>query len=210
MSGISAQGSTLNIGGSGGAAKTITGMSPGNPTIFTSAAHGLSNGDVGAVAAVVGTASTINGTSRVVSNKTPNTFAVLDFDSTGLAYTSGGTFTPAPWTKIMGFQSFNGFAGTAADLDVTDLDSIAMENIAGLKDEGNFSFGMKILGNDPGQMALRAARSAGTVVPMKLTLPNGQIAAFSATVKSIPAEGGVNAVLKGTVETKISGSVVWS
>jgi len=210
MSGISAQGSTLQIATGTGGAKTITAITVGNPAIVTSATHGLNNGDVVVLAGIVGTMSALNGTSHVVSNKTTNTFALLDVDTTGLVYTSGGTATPSTYTKVNGLQTFNGFDGSPSDLDVTDLDSAAMEYISGLKDEGKFSFGVKNLKADAGQISLRAARTSGAVTGLKLTLSDGSVATFNVLVKTMPTEGGVNAVLKGTVDTKISGPVVWS
>jgi len=211
MSGISAQGSVLSIATGTGAAKTITAISVGNPAIVTSAAHGLSNGDVVTIAAVAGTMSTtLNGTSRVVSNKTTDTFALLDFDSTGLTYTSGGTATPQTYTVINGVVSFSGFDGAASELDTTDLASTAMEFISGLKDEGKFDFEMKVIKADNGQISARAARTSGAVTGFKLALPDTSVATWNALVKSMPAAGGVNAVLKGTVSTRITGPVAWS
>ncbi|WP_426196181.1 phage tail tube protein [Massilia sp. DWR3-1-1] len=211
MSGISAQGSTLRIATGTGGAKTITAISAGFPAIVTSAAHGLNNGDVVVLAGIVGaSASLLNGTTRVVSNKTASTFALLDADTTGLTYTSGGTATPNTYTKINGLTSFDGFDGTADELDVTDLDSTAKEFISGIKDEGKFGFEAKTLKADAGQIALRANRTSGAVVGMVLTLPDASVATFNVIVKSMPTSGGVNAVLKGKIDTRISGPVVWS
>jgi hypothetical protein len=211
MSGISAQGSTLHIATGTGGAKTITAITVGNPAIVTSAAHGLSDGDVVTIAAVVGTMSTpLNGTSRVISNVTANTFALLDFDSTGLTYTSGGTATPVTYTKVNGVLSFSGMDGAATDLDTTDLDSTAMEYISGLVDEGKFSFEAKRIAADNGQIALMAARNSGAVTGLKLTLPDAAVATFNVLVKTVPTAGGVNAVLKGSYDCKITGPVVWS
>lgn len=211
MSGISAQGSTLHIATGTGGAKNITGIAPGSPTIVTSAAHGFKNGDVVSFASVTGTiAASINGTTRVVSNVTTNTYALDDLDSTGLAYTSGGTATPQTYTKVNGLLSFDGFDGSADELDTTDLDSTAKEFVSGIKDEGKFGFEMKTLKTDNGQIALRAARTNGNIVGLKLTLPDASVASFSALVKTIPTSGGVNAVLKGKVDCKISGPVTWA
>lgn len=211
MSGISAQGSTLHIATGTGGAKNITGIAPGFPTIVTSAAHGFKNGDVVSFASVTGTiAASINGTTRVVSNVTNNTYALDDLDSTGLAYTSGGAATPQTYTKVNGLLSFDGFDGSADELDTTDLDSTAKEFVSGIKDEGKFGFEMKVLKTDNGQIALRAARTNGNIVGLKLTLPDGSVASFSTLVKTIPTNGGVNAVLKGKVDTKISGPVTWA
>lgn len=210
MSGISAQGSTLQIATGTGAAKNITAITPGNPTIITSAAHGLANGNVVDLAAIVGTiAAPLNGTKRAVQSITANTFAI-DFDSTGLAYTSGGTATSATYTKINGVMSFDGFDGSADELDTTDLDSTAKEFISGIKDEGKFGFEAKRLKNDAGQTALRANNVSGAVVGMKLTLPDSSVASFNVIVKTMPTNGGVNKVLTGKVDCRISGSVVWA
>lgn len=211
MSGISAQGSTLHIATGTGSAKNITAITVGNPAIVTSAGHGLSDGDVVTIASVAGTMSTtLNSTSRVISNVTTDTFALLDFDSTGLTYTSGGTATPVTYTKINGVLSFSGFDGAATDLDVTDLDSTAMEYINGLVDEGKFSFEAKRIAADNGQIAVIAARASGALTGLKLTLPDAAVATFNVLVKTVPTGGGVNAVLKGSYDCKISGLVVWS
>lgn len=211
MSGISAQGSTLHIATGTGGAKTITAITVGNPAIVTSAGHGLADGTVVAIDSVAGTMSTtLNSTSRVISNVTTDTFALLDFDSTGLTYTSGGTATPATYTKINGLQSFSGLDGAPSDIDATDLDSTAMEYISGLKDEGKFGFEIKNILADNGQIALRAARASGAATGLKLTLPDASIATFNVLVKSIPTVGAVNSLLKISVDTKITGAVSWS
>jgi len=211
MSGISAQKSKLEIATGTGGAKNITAMAPGNPTIFTCAGHGFTNGTVAAFAAIVGTvAASINGTSRVISNVTANTFAVDDLDSTGLAYTSGGTATPQTYTKINGVLSFDGFDGSADELDTTDLDSDAKEFVSGIRDEGKFGFEIKRLKADAGQTAMRAVLASGAITGFRLTLPDTSVATWQALVKTMPASGGVNAVLKGKVDTKISGPVTWS
>lgn len=210
MSGISAQGSMLSVSTGTGAAKTITAISIGNPAIVTSTAHGLANGDVVTLAAIVGTMSALNGSTRVVSNVTANTFALLDANTSALAYTSGGTATPQTYTKINGVVSYSGLDGAPGELDTTDLDSTAMEFIPGLIDEGKFSFDVKILNADAGQLALRAARATGAIKTLKLVLPDAAVATFSVLVKSVPTAGGVNAILKRTVDTKITGPVVWS
>lgn len=210
MSGISAQGSTLHIATGTGSAKNISGITAGYPAIVTSNAHGFSNGTVLAIDGIVGTMSVLNGKKRVISNVTPNSYALLDVDTTGLTYTSGGSAVPDTYTQVKGLQSFDGFDGAADELDTTDLDSTAKEFISGIKDEGKFGFEIKVLKTDNGQIALRAARASGAVTGFKLTLPDGSVATFSALVKTIPTSGAVNTVMKGKVDTRISGPVTWS
>ena len=78
---ISAQGSLLSIGTGAGSAKTLTAVALGNPTIWTSAAHGFVNGDMVTMAGVTGVnAALFNGLTFSVRAKTTNTFA-LDVDT---------------------------------------------------------------------------------------------------------------------------------
>lgn len=121
-----------------------------------------------------------------------------------------GTLVAPVYTKINGVTSFSGIDGAASDLDVTDLDSTAMEYINGLVDEGKFSFEAKRLKTDAGQIAMRAARTSGALTGIKLTLPDAAVATFTVLVKAVPTAGGVNAVLKGNFDSKISGPVVWA
>jgi hypothetical protein len=206
---ISAQGSIFQIGTGTGAAKTITGAAIGSPTILTSAAHGLNNGDVVTIAAIVGTLSALNGLSFVVRDVTTNTFAIK-YDSTGLAYTSGGTATPVTWTKISNLKTFTGLDGSPTDINVTNLDSVAEEFRPGLVNNGQFSGEVDRDTIDAGQLALEAARISGLVKNFKLTLPNAAVASFSGYVKKFAVTGGVDQVVRSPYDIKITGAVSWA
>lgn len=209
MSGISAQGSTLSISTGTATPVSITAIAVGYPTVIT--ATGLNDGDVVAIAALTGAdAALVNGNSYIVQFST-GLKASIDVDTTGKTITAGaGTATPNEYTKINGLVSFTGFDGSAGDLDVTDLSSTAMEYISALVDEGKFGYEAKTLHADPGQLAVRAARTSGAVKSMKLVFPDAVVATFNVLVKSVPVAGGVNAVLKGSTDCKITGAVVWS
>ncbi|MGO4304192.1 phage tail tube protein [Cupriavidus sp. RAF12] len=206
---ISAQGSKLEIAGTAGSAKTITAVAVGFPTILTSAAHGLVNGDVVTLAGLTGAdAALLNGQVAVVKYKSTNTIAV-DIDTTGKTITATGSFTPNTWTKVENLVSFKGFDGQASELDVTDLDSTAKEFMLGLQDWGTFSFDVNRDMNDAGQQAVDASKRAGTQKSYKLTLPNGKTKTFNAYCKNSPLEGGVDQVLKTSgVSLRITGDVV--
>jgi hypothetical protein len=210
---ISAQGSTLKIETGTGSAKTVSGIAVGFPTILTSTAHGLSNGDVVTLANFAGAdAATLNGNNYVVQNVTANTFAV-DVNTTGLAITdntAAATATPVAFTQIKELKTFSGFDGQASEIDVTNLDSAAKEFRLGLVDEGGFSFEMNQVNSDVGQSALRTSREAGTMKTYVLTLPNGETATFDAFAKAVPTAGGVDGVVTSSVALRISGSVVWA
>ena len=206
-SAISAQGSILAIGTGIGGAKTITAMAAGNPTIFTSAAHGFVNGDVITIAALVGTAAaSFNGLTFSVVSKTSNTFA-LQVDTTGLAYTSGGTATPVTFTNIANIKDFSGFDGSASELEVTNLDSVAKEFKLGLTDPGAFSINIDYDSANAGHVALRAKQVSGLLSNFRLTLPNATVITFTGFVKKFSLAGGVDAVAKTSVDIRISGAI---
>ena len=210
---ISAQGTIVQIATGTGGAKNITAMAAGNPTILTSSAHGLALGDVVAIASVVGTVATsINGLNWVVTHKTTNTFTIA-LDSTGLAYTSGGTATPVTYTAIANVKSISDFeSGSASEIDVTNFASTAKEKRLGLVDNGGFSLAIHHSNADAGQAALQARRLDGAAVNMKVILPSGTTpnASFSALVKKFSKNAAVDGVVEGTADITINGAITWS
>ena len=206
-SAISAQGSVIAIGTGSGAAKTLTAIALGNPTILTCAAHGLANGDVVTLAGLTGTDSaTLNGQSVSVRNITTNTFAI-NIDTTGKTITASGTATSSVFTNVANVRTFSGFDGAASEIDVTNLDSIAKEFRLGLSDPGQFTFEIDYDSANAGHIALRARQTSGVLSNFKLTLPNGGVITFFAYVKKFSLGGGVDAVAKTSVDLRITGSI---
>jgi len=210
-----AQNSKLYVGGTGGAAKTITAAVAGFPTIITSAAHGMTNGDVCVFAAIVGTMGTdavngLNGKTIVISNVTTNTFCV-NVNTTGLTYTSGGTATPNLWTIINEIKAIKPSGASASKIDVTDLNSAAKEYRAGLVDNGTISADVFILESDPGQAAALAQFIASTVLQYKFVTP-AKTRTFSATCLKFPTapDASVDNVQTGSAEWQINGSITVS
>lgn len=202
---ISAQGSTLEIGTGSGGAKTITGVTLGYPTIVTATAHGFAVGDVVTIAAVTGT-TTANGTWSVIY-KTANTFAIALDTTGGSAYVSGGTATPVTWTGIANLKDYSGFDGSASEIDVTNLASLAKEFRLGLVDGGQFTINIDYDQANAGHIALRAKQVSGVITNFRLTLPNLTAITFTAFVKKFSLQGGVDAVAKTAVDLRISGAV---
>lgn len=206
-----AQHSKLYKAGTGGAAVNITAITPGFPTVITSVAHGLSNGDSGPIADVVGTMATvINVSGLVVKNVTADTFAV-DVDTTGLTYTSGGTFTPATWIKVGDVKAINPSGSTSTTIDVSDLDSDAMEFLTGLIDNGTFSCDINVVESDVGQAAILADHKASLSSVYKVETPL-KTRTFNASCTKFPTIPtiAVNGVQVGSMEFKISGAVTVS
>ena len=204
---ISAQGSVVAIGTGSGAAKTISGISLGNPTIITATAHGFVNGDVVTLAGLTGAdAATLNGQTVSVRNVTTNTFAVY-IDTTGKTITAAGTATSVTFTNVANVRTFTGFDGAASEIDVTNLDSIAKEFRLGLVDPGQFTFEIDYNSSNAGHVALRSKQVSGLLSNFKLTLPDSTVITFNAYVKKFSLGGGVDAVAKTQVDLRISGPV---
>lgn len=204
---ISAQGSVVAIGTGSGAAKTISGISLGNPTIITATAHGFVNGDVMTLAGLTGAdAATLNGQTVSVRNVTTNTFAVY-IDTTGKTITAAGTATSVTFTNVANVRSFSGFDGAASEIDVTNLDSLAKEFRLGLVDPGQFTFEIDYNSSNAGHVALRSKQVSGLLSNFKLTLPDSTVITFNAYVKKFSLGGGVDAVAKTQVDLRISGAV---
>ncbi|MBN3852811.1 hypothetical protein G3N59_05400 [Paraburkholderia sp. Ac-20340] len=111
------------------------------------------------------------------------------------------------WTPVANVISFTGFDGTATEIDVTNLDSVAKEKRLGLIDFGSMSLDVHRNVDDPGQAALLAAQKSSAVVDCKLQYPDGTADGFEAYCKSFNAAGGVDAVLTATIGLTITGAV---
>lgn len=204
---ISAQGSVIAIATGSGAAKTITAISLGNPTILTSSAHGFINGDVVTLAGLTGTdAALLNGQTVSVRNVTTNTFAVY-IDTLGKTITASGTATSATFTTIVNVRSFSGFDGAASEIDVTNFSSVAKEFVLGLVDSGMFSFEMDYDSDNTGHVALRSKQVSGVLTGFKLSLPDATVITFNAYVKKFSLAGGVDAVVRTAVDLRITGAI---
>jgi hypothetical protein len=215
---VPSQGTTLHISGTSGSAKNITATAVGFPTILTSSAHGLANGDVVAIAAIVGTIGTdatngLNGKSFTVKNVTTNTFCV-DQNTTGLAYTSGGTATPSLWIEVGQLTDIKGTSDSSPDIEVTTLKSTTKQYQPGLPDTGNVTMSIFCDDSDTGLAACEAAFDARTVKNFKVTYPSGAtpVRTFAGYVKSYPKVGDASkdGVVTGSIEIKRSGSVTKS
>ena len=159
---LDATGTTLEIGGTTGAAVTALTPAAGNPTIFTKAtAHGLKNGDIVTIAGVAGTDAAALNKSWVVKYVTANTFAV-DHDSTG--YTAMGTAataTPTTWVKVGTITNFS-MNPTASERDRTTLKDTERVWKRGIRDGGSMTFNLLWDNADTGLDAVKAAYTNGS------------------------------------------------
>ena len=210
---ISAQGTTVSIGTTTGSAINISAVALTNPCRVTLASTtGLNKGDVVTVAGVVGTTQ-LNGNNYVIQYIEPTTKIVTlaGVDATGFtAYTSGGTATPVQWTKVGNVRSYNGFDGSASEIERTNFDSTAKEFILGLFDPGQFAIEVDQDNTDAGQIALMTAQVTGLLKNFKLLLPNGNSATFTAYVKKFNSQGAVDQAVRRSADLRISGPITWA
>lgn len=203
---ISAQGTVLSIGTGTGSAKTTTGIALGNPTILTSSIHGLHNGDVVALSDFTGIdAAFLNGQSFSVRNVTLNTFAVYADTTAKTIVGDDATATPSTFTAVANIKDFTGFDGSASEIELTNLDSVAKEFRLGLNDPGQFTFNIDYDGSNAGHIALRAKQVSGVVSNFKVVLPNTAGITFNGYVKKFTLAGGVDALAKTAVDIRITG-----
>lgn len=114
------------------------------------------------------------------------------------------------YTAIGNIKTFSGFDGASSEIDVTNLSSSAKEYRLGLEDNGQFSIELDRDFSDVGQTALLAARDSQVGKSFKLVLSNGENAIFTGFVKKFSLAGGVDQVVKGSADIRISGAVTWA
>lgn len=144
-----------------------------------------------------------------MAHESQGTVLYLSSDGTTVASTADAN-------AIGSVVGFNGPAGSAAVIDVTNLGSTAKEKMIGLADEGQFSMDMTLDTANAVQTRMRAARSARTKkkVVIKLNdstddktktkiLFDGYVTGFSIT-------GAVDDVMKATAQIEITGPAIYS
>lgn len=200
------QGSKIEVVTGSGSAKTITGISKANPAVVTSTAHGLASGDVVKIAAVVGMVE-VNGGTYVIQNLTANTFSLLGVDSTNYTtYGSGGTATPQTFSSMCELTGYNRQGGSAAEIDATTICSTATESESGLPDYGTTQLDYNFAPQNTIQLAIKAAFTAGSILPVRVTLPNsGGIMVQLGTVQQTSEQASNGSLWTGSLTIKNSG-----
>lgn len=120
-----------------------------------------------------------------------------------------GSGSPISYDSIGEIKTFTGPGGAGQVIDVTDLDSLAMEKIMGLPDEGQLSFDIHYLPEDTQHIALRTARDNQTLTSFRITFTDsgGTTWTFSGYVTGFALTGGVNAALTASVTIEITGTI---
>lgn len=118
--------------------------------------------------------------------------------------------SPDNYVQVSEITSFSFFDGSAAEIDVTHLQSTAKEWIMGLQDFGSGSLECNHLPDDTGQNLMRAAKASRDIQDFKITFSDLNTAIFRGYVLSNPLSGGVDAKVDGSFAIRISGNVTFS
>lgn len=114
-------------------------------------------------------------------------------------------------TAIGEIASFDGPSGSAAVIDVSDMDSTGKEKRMGLPDEGQLSLTVWLKPSDTVHKYLRTARSNRTEETFQIEFTDGTTTNtlwdFNGFVTGFAASGAVDAVIEGSITIEITGSI---
>lgn len=124
------------------------------------------------------------------------------------AITAKGTTLRYNDIEISEVVNFGGPNSTRPQVDATHLKSDAREYLAGLADNGDFTFTVNYLPDDPGQIELqRALRDVETPAPFEVELQDAvETWMFDAVCTGFVLSGDVDAVMRADVTMRISGA----
>jgi hypothetical protein len=204
---IESQGTTVEIGNSTTTPVTISGITLGGKTKITGT-HALSVGDVVTFDDIVGTVQ-LNGYSYAVTAIETTVAFWIDVDSAAYtAWSSAGTATPATWTEIGDVVSASGPDGAASEIPISNLQSTMKEFLMGLPDEGSVALELNCAFGNAGQQACRAARTARSLKPFRMTYSDGCIQTWSGFVMTFTSGLAVDDKVSASVNIRISGVLV--
>lgn len=125
--------------------------------------------------------------------------------------------SPTEYVRVTGVSGINNLrSGTAAEIDVTDLSSIAKEFVTGLADNGSMDLTLFYDPNDAGQILLEQLRDSGARnffrVGVRNPLGVGSPALyttfrFEGFVQTFPFSLAVDAATTGSVTVRITGAI---
>ena len=129
--------------------------------------------------------------------------------------------TPAgEFIRVGGVSAINDIrSGTAAEIDVSDLQSTAKEFVTGLADNGSMTLTGFYDPNDEGQRTLETLRETGAINSYRIGVRNAisvgsptgfTTFSFSGFVQTFPISLGVDAAVTFTVTVRITGPITKS
>lgn len=176
-------------------AKTISGATNADPGVFTSTAHGYSNGNV--VLLEVQGMVEVNNRLFKVNNVATNTFELADIDgTTSIDTTSFGVFSSGTaklvtlGTSITGVAGFSPSGGDIKTVDSTTVnDTVDTEIVVGATAQ-SYELQMQWDPGNAAQQAMRTAFDLRANKGFKIQWPDGAHVLFYGTVGYTMAPGG--------------------
>ena len=131
-------------------------------------------------------------------------------NSTKLLRRAGST--TGTWTTVAGIVDFNGFGAETPEVDSSDLDSTAAENLPGLRDFGTADFTLHVdMSNSAQYKQLIKDQQDGSVTGWGLQLPTSigtdRFMHALGYVRTTPIQGGVDAMIDSAFSIRLSGEV---
>ena len=189
----------------------ITGMSATDPIIVSTSpqAHSLVQADVVKLSGIASPLTAYNNKLFVVDDYTTVDFALAGEDGTAnSAWASGGAVDKVTFTSFCELTGANQQDGGADQIEVTTICSDAKEFEQGLSDSGTLQLDYNAAPNESVQLALTAAKVAGTQIAFKIVFPNsGGTVIMLGTVQQQSIAGQVNGVWTGSATIKLSGPI---
>jgi hypothetical protein len=114
------------------------------------------------------------------------------------------------FTTIPEIKTFTGPGGSAAVIDVTDLQSAAKEKRMGLADEGQLQFTINYIPDNQVHMDLREDRATRVERDFRITFTDSSPATtwtFSGFVMGFSVSGAVDGVVEAQVTIEITGAI---
>lgn len=176
-------------------AKTISAATNADPGVFTSAAHGYTNGDI--VLLEVQGMVEVNGRLFKVMAVATDTFQLTDIDgSTGIDTTSFNTFTSGTakkvtlGTSITGVQDFSSAGGDITTEDSTTVNDLVDTEVVTGATAMSYELTMQWDPANAAQQAMRTAFDTRANRGFKILWPDGAYILFYGTVGYAMAPGG--------------------
>lgn len=194
-------------------AKTITGITSASPANVTSAAHGYAYGDIIYISGVVGMTEVNDRAFQAYALTSPTptgTFQLRGENATNsTTYTSGGSAYKCTMTAVGEVTNINIGGGGTQQIDVTNLMSDAIEQLAGLPNTGTISLDITLNHTDTGQTAFRDLFTATIPRVMTVTTASGYTLCATGFASNLSAALATNEAQRGTFEFTVYRKLSW-
>lgn len=191
------------------AAKTISGITAANPGVVTATGHGYSDGDIIYQSGIVGMTQ-LNDRAIVVASSATNSYSMKGLNTTNYdAYTSGGSAFKVTLTKVGEVTNITIGGGGSQQIDVTNLESDAIEQLAGLPNLGTIGMDITLNHTDTGQSAYRDLFDATTPKVITITTATGYVLCATGYASNLSANFPVNDAQRGSFEFTVYRRLTW-